>query len=373
MIQRQIDVSLGDRSYPIYFGTGLTASFAPTCQQHGIPNRVVIVTDTNVARHYLSPLENNLAHFDFAVSSIVIPPGESQKSLQRSNALFTALLKQGVGRKSAIVALGGGVVGDLAGFVAATYQRGVVLVQVPTTLLSQVDSSVGGKVAVNHSLGKNMIGAFYQPRFVWVDADTLGTLPPREIVCGLGEVVKYGVVFDAEFFAYLEANLDQIMSLDPAAVLHVQERCCELKAHVVAEDEREQGLRLVLNYGHTVGHALEAVGHYRALKHGEAVLLGMIAESFIAREMGLLPPEIHDRIAQLILRLPMKFDKSSFSPARVLKAMALDKKSVDGKPRFVLPIRLGEVQVVDEVAGALVQSSLRHVLGLAEKAGRRPQ
>jgi 3-dehydroquinate synthase len=373
VIQRQIDVSLGDRSYPIYFGSGLTASFAPTCQQHGIPRRVVIVTDTNVAHHYLGPLENNLKHFDFVVSSIVIPPGENQKSLQRSDALFTALLKQGVGRKSAIIALGGGVIGDLAGFVAATYQRGVVLVQVPTTLLSQVDSSVGGKVAVNHSLGKNMIGAFYQPRFVWIDAETLRTLPPREIVCGLGEVIKYGVVFDAEFFAYLETNLDQIINLDPASVLHVQARCCELKAHVVAEDEREQGLRAVLNYGHTVGHALEAAGRYRALKHGEAVLLGMIAESFISREMGLLPQDTHDRIVQMIRRLPVKFDKSSFSPARVLKAIALDKKSVDGKPRFVLPNRLGEVQVVDEVDSALVQSSLQYVLGLAEKAGRRSQ
>ncbi|MCX6134558.1 MAG: 3-dehydroquinate synthase [Ignavibacteriales bacterium] len=371
MIKRQIDVSLGDRSYPIYFGSGLTASFAPTCQQHGIPRRVIIVTDTNVAHHYLSALENNLKHFDFVVSSIVIPPGENQKSLQRSNALFTALLKQGVGRASAIVALGGGVIGDLAGFVAATYQRGVLLVQVPTTLLSQVDSSVGGKVAVNHSLGKNMIGAFYQPRFVWVDAETLRTLPPREIVCGLGEVVKYGIVFDADFFAYLESSLDQVVSLEPESVLHVQARCCELKAHVVSEDEREQGLRLVLNFGHTVGHALEAAGHYRALKHGEAVLLGMIAESFIAREMGLLAPDVHQRIVEMILRLPVKFNKTAVSPARVVKAMALDKKSVDGKPRFVLPIRLGEVQVVDEVDAALVQSSLRYVLGLPEKAGHR--
>jgi 3-dehydroquinate synthase len=368
VIQRQIDVSLGDRSYPIYFGNALTASFAPTCQQHGIPRRVVIVTDSNVARHYLAPLESNLQHFDFTVSSIVLPPGENQKNLQRSNALFTSLLKQGVGRKSTIIALGGGVVGDLAGFVAATYQRGVTLVQVPTTLLSQVDSSVGGKVAVNHPLGKNMIGAFYQPKFVWIDTETLRTLPVRETICGLGEIVKYGIVFDADFFAYLEAHLDSAVGLDSDTILHIQARCCELKAHVVAEDEREQGLRLVLNFGHTVGHALEAVGHYKALKHGEAVLLGMIAESYISKELGLLPPEIHDRILALIRRLPVKIDKASFSPSRVVKAMALDKKSVDGKPRFVLPIRLGEVQIVDDVDGALVQTSLRYVLGLVDKA-----
>jgi 3-dehydroquinate synthase len=370
VIQRQIDVSLGDRSYPIYFGSGLSASFAPTCKQHGIPGRIVIVTDANIARHHLAPLENNLKHFDFDVSSIVIPPGENQKSFHRAHALFTSLLKRGVGRKSAIVALGGGVIGDLAGFIAATYQRGVMLVQVPTTLLSQVDSSVGGKVAVNHPLGKNMIGTFYQPKFVWVDAETLATLPAREIVCGLGEVLKYGVVFDAEFFDYLEANLDNILKLEPASVLHVQARCCELKAHVVAEDEREQGLRVVLNYGHTVGHALEAAGHYKVLKHGEAVLLGMIAESFIAREMGLLPPDVHERIVQTLRRLPVTFTKSSFSSARILKAMALDKKSVDGKVRFVLPIRLGEVQVVDEVDVALVRSSLRYIFGLV---GKRPQ
>jgi len=370
VIQRQIDVSLGDRSYPIYFGSGVTASFAPTCQQHGIPRRIVIVTDTTIARHYLAALENNLRHFDFDVSSVVIPPGENQKSLQRAHLLFTALLKGGVGRKSAIVALGGGVIGDLAGFIAATYHRGVTLVQVPTTLLSQVDSSVGGKVAVNHPLGKNMIGAFYQPKFVWVDAETLRTLPAREIVCGLGEVLKYGVVFDAEFFAYLEANLDNILKLEPASVLHVQARCCELKAHVVSEDEREQGLRVVLNYGHTVGHALEAAGHYRILKHGEAVLLGMIAESFIAREMGLLPPDIHEKIVRTLRRLPVKLTKSSFSGARILKAMAFDKKSVEGKARFVLPIRLGEVQVVDEVDVALIRSSLRYVLGFAGKGAQ---
>ncbi|HTY36132.1 MAG TPA: 3-dehydroquinate synthase [Bacteroidota bacterium] len=367
-MQRQIDVSLGDRSYPIYFGTGLASLFAPTCQKHGIPRRVVIVTDSNVARNYLAPLESNLRHFDFDVTSLVIPPGENQKSLQRSNSIFTYLLKQGVGRKAAIIALGGGVIGDLAGFVAATYQRGITLVQVPTTLLSQVDSSVGGKVAVNHPLGKNMIGAFHQPKFVWIDSETLTTLPSREIVCGLGEVVKYGIVFDSEFFAYLESNLDSIMKLSADSVLHIQSRCCELKAHVVSEDEREQGLRIVLNFGHTIGHALEAAGHYRSLKHGEAVLLGMAAESFVAKEMGILPSDVHERIVAMVRRFPMKTEKSVFAPSRILKSLKLDKKSVDGRPRFVLPSRLGEVQVVDEVPAPLIQSSLRYVLGLTEKS-----
>jgi 3-dehydroquinate synthase len=331
------------------------------------------VTDTNVAEHYLAPLENNLRHSEFNVSSIVIPPGESQKSLHRANSLFTELLKQGVGRKSTLVALGGGVIGDLAGFIAATYQRGITLVQVPTTLLSQVDSSVGGKVGVNHPLGKNMIGAFYQPRFVWIDAETLRTLPPREIVCGLGEVAKYGVIFDAEFFSLLEAQLEGIMNLDPALVLTVQARCCELKAHVVSEDEREQGLRMVLNYGHTIGHALESAGNYRQLKHGEAVLLGMVAESSIARDMGLLPPDLHERIVRLVQRFPVEFNAAVLTPAKVLAALPRDKKSVDGKIRFVLPIRLGEVQVVDDVEVSHVRTSLRHLADLFGKKNQSPR
>jgi 3-dehydroquinate synthase len=361
VIHRQIDVALGERSYPIYFGKGFGESFGPTCQQHAIPERIVILTDSTVARIYLEPIEKNLRQFKYSVSSIIIPPGEQQKSLQRANQIYTQLLKDGIGRKSAIVALGGGVIGDLAGFVAATYQRGVTLVQVPTTLLSQVDSSVGGKVAVNHTLGKNMIGTFFQPRFVWIDAETLNTLPPREIVCGLGEVVKYGVIFDAEFFAFLETNLERIQQLDPESMLTVEARCCELKAHVVSEDEREQGLRIVLNYGHTVGHALEAAGKYKVLKHGEAVLLGMAAESFIARELGLLPPEVHERIVKFVQRFPLRFSKDLFAPAGVLDTLSRDKKSIDGKARFVLPVRLGEVQLVDEVDSALVRASLKHL------------
>src|SRR3990172_7308869 len=262
---------LGERSYPIYVGSDMGSDLGATCRKHGLPDQITLVTDRTIAKHYLRPVGNRLRAAGFEVFSTVIPPGEKEKNLSRAQALFTAMLKQGVGRKSAVLALGGGVVGDLAGFVAATYQRGVTLVQVPTTLLAQVDSSVGGKVAVNHPLGKNMIGAFFQPRFVWIDAETLKTLPPREIVCGLGEVAKYGVVFDAEFFAYLETNLERIQQLDAESMLAVQARCCELKAHVVSEDEREQGLRIVLNYGHTVGHALEAAGNYRVLKHGEAV------------------------------------------------------------------------------------------------------
>lgn len=367
MIQRQIDVALGERSYPIYFGYGMTASFAPTCQLHGIPRDVVIITDTNVAPYYLDPLQKHLQHFEFDTTSVVVPPGETQKSLSRANAIFTALLQRRTGRRAAIIALGGGVVGDLAGFVAATYQRGITLIQVPTTLLAQVDSSVGGKVAVNHALGKNMIGAFYQPKFVWIDGETLQTLPSREVICGLAEVVKYGVVFDAEFFAYLETNLDAIMKLEQAAVMHIEARCCELKARVVAEDERELGLRAVLNYGHTIGHALEAAGKYRALKHGEAVLLGMAAEAFIAQQMGLLSAEVLQRIEAFVSQVPLEFKKDSLAPSKILSAIRHDKKSVEGKTRFVLPVRLGEVRILDDVEPALIRLSLKRAFGLVEK------
>ncbi|MGH2566908.1 MAG: 3-dehydroquinate synthase [Bacteroidota bacterium] len=362
MVHRQIVVPLGDRTYPIYVGSGMTASFAPTCQQHQVPSRVVLITDTTVGKHYLKPLETNLRHFKFQVSSVVIPPGERQKSLERAKRIFTTMLQEGVGRKSAVIALGGGVIGDLAGFVAAVYHRGVPFIQVPTTLLSQVDSSVGGKVAVNHPLGKNMIGAFYQPTFVWTDVECLKTLPEREVSCGLGEIVKYGVIWDEELFHFLEENIDRLLRLDRDAVMYVQARCCEIKSHIVAEDERETGLRMVLNYGHTVGHALEAAGEYRTLKHGEAVLLGMAAESFIAHRMNLIDAQTLERIQALVARVPLKCNLASLKPGAILKAMGHDKKSVGGKKRFVLPTRIGEVRVVENVDEAMVESSLKLIL-----------
>jgi 3-dehydroquinate synthase len=369
VLHRQIVVPLGERTYPIYVGTKMTASFAPTCQQHQIAQSVIIITDTNVAKHYLKPLERNLLHYKFHVTSIVIPPGERQKSFARANRILTAMLEEGIGRKSAVIALGGGVIGDLAGFVAAVYHRGIPFIQVPTTLLSQVDSSVGGKVAVNHPLGKNMIGAFYQPTFVWTDVDCLKTLPDREISCGLGEIVKYGVIWDAELFSYLEEHLDNILRLDREAVIHVQARCCEIKSHIVAQDERETGLRTVLNFGHTIGHALEAAGQYRVLKHGEAVLLGMMAESFIAREQGMIDAHTYQRIEQLIRRIPLFSKHSSLKPTSILKAMSRDKKSVGGKKRFVLPTRIGEVKVVEEVEPRLIQKSLKLILASGRRKG----
>ncbi len=272
------------------------------------------------------------------------------------------MLKKGVGRASAILALGGGVVGDLAGFVAATYQRGLPLVQIPTTLLAQVDSSIGGKTAVNHPLGKNMIGAFHQPVFVWTDVGFLKTLARRDVVCGLGEIIKYGVILDANLFSFLESHLEDILTLRETAVMHVQAICSSLKADLVSHDERESGKRIILNFGHTLGHALEAAGHYRVLKHGEAVLLGMAGESFIAREMGLLASNEHERILALLQRVPLRFKQGVLSRPAIVGAMGRDKKSVKGKKRFVLPVRIGETAVVDTVPSDLIRKALKFVL-----------
>lgn len=370
MIHRQIDVALGERSYPIYVGNDMTATFAPTCRQHGIPDRLAVLSDSNVAPLYLQPLLKHLRHFKFDVTSIIIPPGERQKSLQRANAIFTAMLKAGVGRKSAVIALGGGVIGDLAGFIAATYHRGVPLIQVPTTLLAQVDSSIGGKVAVNHPLGKNMIGAFYQPKFVWTDMECLRTLPAREIVSGLGEIIKYGVILDAGLFDDLEAHIDRVLSLDREAILRVQTRCAELKADLTSQDEKEAGIRIVLNYGHTVGHALEAAGNYRLLNHGEAVLLGMIAESSIALALGMIGQDVHARIVGLIRRVPLKFNANALDVSRAIELMSHDKKSIAGRKRFVLPTRVGEVQVTEGVDRSMIRSSLLSTLNLYKTKSR---
>jgi len=361
MIVRQIEVSLGDRSYPIVIGRGMLSTLGPTLQQRALSGSIVLITDHHVAPLYLKPVEKHLLHFGFTVHSVVVPAGERQKSLTRASRLYSGMLKAGVGRRSVVIALGGGVIGDLAGFVAATYQRGVHLVQFPTTLLAQVDSSVGGKVAVNHPLGKNMVGAFYQPALVWVDSETLQTLPFREIVCGMGEIVKYGIAFDAEFFRYLETDLNKVMNLEPDDLFHVQSRCLEIKSRIVSEDEKEAGLRALLNFGHTVGHALEAAGDYRVLKHGEAVLLGMICESYIAVKMGMISSETHTRIVELIHRIPLKPNIGGFKTAKVLRAMKYDKKSEQGRVRFVLPTKIGDARTVENVDSNLVLESLKYL------------
>ena len=361
MILKQIEVNLGERSYPIYVGRGMLSDLSTTLQAREINGRIVLMTDSNVAPIYLMPLRKQLRQAGHDVVSLILPPGEGQKSLARAGKIFTEMLKAGVDRKSVIVALGGGVIGDLAGFVAATFQRGISIVQMPTTLLAQVDSSVGGKVAVNHPLGKNMIGAFHQPSFVWADSEYLATLPYREIVCGVGEIVKYGLAWDKELFSFLESHLDKVLTLDRESTSHVQLRCLEIKSDIVSKDERDTGLRALLNLGHTVGHALEAAGNYGFLKHGEAVLFGIKAESFIAKELGMISEDVYLRIVELVNRIPIKVGVRRLKSADILRMIRRDKKSVDRGTRFVLPTRIGEATIVDHVDEKLVAESVKQL------------
>ena len=359
MIHTRIVVELGSRSYPIYSGSGMLSFFAPTCTEHSIQPLVAILTDQHVAKLHLQPLLKHLKHFHFEPHVIVIPAGERQKSLSSVNSLVANLLKAGIDRSSTIIALGGGVIGDLGGFVAATYQRGIQLIQVPTTLLAQVDSAIGGKVAVNHPLAKNMIGAFYQPQFVWEDVEYLTSLPLREIVCGVGEVIKYAIIRDAELFGYLETSLSSVLQGNLDALEYVQQRCAAIKAEVVSTDEREHGERIILNCGHTIGHALEAAGNYRALKHGEAILLGLAAESWIASELGMLSRETYERINALIKRVPIKASLYLISSQQAYQSLQHDKKRLAGKIRFVLPTEIGKTKVIDNVEPKLVQKAIR--------------
>lgn len=361
-MNKQIKVKLGERSYPIFAGSGMSSQLGGTCKDFALPERLIIITDRNVAKYYLKPVARSLTRSRFRVTSIVVSTGEKQKSLRTATKIYTEMLMGGVGRSSAVVALGGGVIGDLAGFVAATYHRGIPIVQVPTTLLAQVDSAIGGKVGVNHPLGKNMVGAIHQPTFVWVDMDFLKTLPRREVVCGVGEIVKYGIIRNADLFHYIEKHVEEILRLDPKSILHVQKECALIKSAIVSEDERELGKRVILNCGHTIGHALEAAGNYRLLKHGEAVLLGLAAESFIAQELGLLQPADYERIKRLIDRIPIKRNLGSLRPDIILEAMSRDKKKLGTKNRFVLPVRIGETIVVKNVRKNLVEASLASIL-----------
>ena len=331
-------------------------------RKNHIGKNLVIITDTTVARFYLPALKKNLIAQKFSVHSIILPPGEDQKSIATVEMIFTQLLQWNIERTTTIVALGGGVIGDLAGFVAATYQRGIGFVQIPTTLLAQVDSSVGGKVGINHSLAKNMIGAFHQPLFVLADTAVLKTLPKRERICGIGEIVKYGVILDREFFEFLERSLEGALSGDNKILMYIIRRCCELKSFVVSNDEKEENLRAILNFGHTVGHALEHAGKYSFLKHGEAILYGMIAESQIAFEMNMISFAEKERIERMIQRIPIPFlTPMKLKLPDLIAAMKKDKKVKNGLIRMTLPTKIGTVTLPMNVTERIVQRSIRYV------------
>lgn len=363
MINHEIRVELGERSYFILVGSGILEKSASLLAREGVSGPVVIITDRNVGRRYLRPLHRHLTENGHEVLAITLSPGESQKNLKTALQSYTKMLKKRIGRTSTVIALGGGVIGDLAGFVAATYQRGIGLVHIPTSLLAQVDSSIGGKTGVNHALGKNMIGAFHQPKVIIADSDVLQTLPAREIVCGLGEIVKYGVILDEPLFSFVENNWNHLLQCDRETIIHVVGRCAKLKADLVSRDEKESSVRVILNCGHTIGHALESAGKYRSLKHGEAVLLGLAAESAIARKLNLLSTDDFERIVGLIRRLPLRL-RLSIRSNLILSLIGHDKKVRGGKNRFVLPVRVGETTVVEGVEPRLIREALNSLTDL---------
>ncbi len=331
---QQVRIELGDRSYPILIGEGLI----PQITGMALPkaHAALVVTNTTVGPLYAQALVEALCPHYAQVHTVTLPDGEAHKNWATLNLIFDALLEKGSDRKTVLYALGGGVVGDVTGFAAACYMRGVPFVQVPTTLLAQVDSSVGGKTAINHPQGKNMIGAFYQPQLVVCDLSTLRTLPSRELSAGLAEVIKYGPIADLAFLDWIEANLPALMGRDPQALAHAVRRSCEIKAMVVGQDERESGLRAILNFGHTFGHAIEAGMGYGEWLHGEAVGCGMVMALHLSRELGLIDGAFVERCTRLIAAAGLPTVGPQLGAARYLELMRLDKKSEAGEIRFVV-------------------------------------
>ena len=350
---QQLTVELAERSYPITIGEGLLAKvelFAPYIKGR----RVMVVTNETVAPLYLECLKQTLNAWQ--VDVCILPDGESYKTLDSFNLIMSALLEGNHGRDTTLVALGGGVIGDLVGFAAACYQRGVPFIQVPTTLLSQVDSSVGGKTAVNHPLGKNMIGAFYQPKAVVIDTRCLATLPQRELAAGLAEVIKYGIIWDSDFFSWLEKHMSGLLGLDSSLLADAIFRCCDIKAEVVAQDETETGVRALLNLGHTFGHAIEAEQGYGVWLHGEAVAAGTLLAARTARSLGLLDDKACERIKALLLaaKLPVSAPVEMGYP-EFIKHMMRDKKVLSGKLRLVLPTSIGSADLFSDVDAGLLE------------------
>lgn len=340
-------VDLGERSYPIELGWDTLGNLG-SYLRHLIPGKsCMVISNSEVFNLFGATLMEGLEEAGFSPAVFMIPDGEQAKTLHITAKVYDALVAKDFDRNSPIIALGGGVVGDLAGFVAATYMRGVPFVQVPTTLLAQVDSSVGGKVGVNHRAGKNLVGCFYQPRLVWIDLKTLASLPLRELRAGMAEIVKYGVIQDEEFFSYLEENVDKVFDFDQTILTRIVRHSCQAKALVVARDEKEIGIRALLNYGHTFGHVLETLTDYSVYRHGEAVAIGMIAATKIALELGVCKDKsVLARQLDLLshLGLPTQWP-TDLDKDRVMETMMLDKKSRSGALRLVLPIKLGEMTI----------------------------
>ncbi len=354
---KKVRVRLGSNSYNIHIGPGLLTQTGPKLKEIGFSDKLVIITDPTVKSLYSNTLKESLTSSGFKVLILEVPEGEEQKSLETAGRLYRELTDFYAERTTPILALGGGVIGDLSGFVAATYLRGVPLIQIPTTLLAQVDSSIGGKVAVNHGLLKNKIGAFYQPRLVISDITTLKTLSTGELSDGLAEAIKYGIIWDEEFFTYLEENLNQIKSLDEGALETIVFRSAKIKAEVVGKDERDFGLRNILNYGHTVGHAIESVSDFK-VRHGEAVAIGMLAAARISNKLGMFDKNELIRLKNVIAGAGLPTEVPSLQLERLIQAIRHDKKILQGKIRFVLSKSIGDVFITDEVSPSLIEQAL---------------
>lgn len=359
-VVQQVDIELGDRGYPILIGRALLSD---PKSWSGLPKAAagVIVTNSTVAPLYAQALRGALQGLHQQVSVVELPDGEAYKDWESLNRIFDHLLERACDRKTVLYALGGGVVGDMTGFAAACFMRGVPFVQVPTTLLAQVDSSVGGKTAINHPLGKNMIGAFHQPLRVVCDLDTLSTLPDRELSAGLAEIIKYGPIADMEFFDWIEAHIDALRARDPEALAHAVRRSCEIKAWVVSQDERESGLRAILNFGHTFGHAIEAGLGYGQWLHGEAVGCGMVMASELSARLGLVPSDFVDRIRLLIRRAGLPVQGPDLGLASWLEHMRVDKKAEAGRIRFVVIESPGRAAVREAPEALVAQAIQAHV------------
>ncbi|MBX5492211.1 MAG: 3-dehydroquinate synthase [Chloroflexi bacterium] len=360
---RRFDVRAPSRTYPVVVGPGALDELPALLRETGVRGRLWLVADAAVERRYAPRLIEALREAGYLVELQTVPGGEESKSLAQAAALYDWLLAGRVERGDALLALGGGVVGDLGGFVAATILRGIAFVPLPTTLLAQVDASIGGKVAVNHPRGKNLIGAFHQPRLVVADTATLASLPPRERAAGWAEVIKAGMILDAELFALLEREVEALLRLAPAPTAAAIGRAMALKAAVVSEDEQESGRRAILNYGHTVGHGIEAATRYARYLHGEAVAVGMVAAASIAVELGLLAPEAAERQNALLTRFGLPIQVPEADAGAVRAAMTLDKKAVAGRLTWILPTAIGRVTICRDVPEVVVDRALARVLG----------
>ncbi|WP_182187353.1 3-dehydroquinate synthase [Pectinatus frisingensis] len=359
---KTVRVELGKNSYDIHIGNNLNKTIEKFFLQGKFSHIALLVSDSNVGPLYGDKIKRVLEKAGFCVVMFFIKAGESSKSWDVAKQLYTEAIKSGLDRKSPIVALGGGVVGDITGFIAATYMRGVPFVQIPTSLLAYVDSSVGGKVAINHSMGKNLIGAFYQPEAVFIDLDMIKTMPNREISTGLAEVIKYGLIYDKEFFAYIESHVKEIFALNNEVLTYITAKSCEIKAAVVSKDEKEMGLRAILNFGHTIGHAIERETKYDVYNHGEAIAIGMVGVSIISRELGLLDPTVVQKIHHILEICHLPQTCHACTEDGIYRDLFHDKKTIGKKINWVLLDEIGKVHLSDNVSELIVRKAIKSIL-----------